>query len=420
MLKTPLKKLNFSVICFTEELKFISFLKKGIQIMSINKRIIGIILPALVLVHTHETIPLSSAVGTCARFAGKSLVAATIIGIFSLPLFIKKEDIKDTKTLNKKAFYEQLAKIILGGMGIAAAFDYFTRAKNEEAVLEEQTLIEDEGKLSKAINVSTSQSLGKELGAEARKQLSVAAVGGLLMYGGKILLWPITHWPFRRSKKSEPPAPANPSDQSNQAPLQIGFNPAFVEQANTLQGKYEELQKQYEELRAQLTSPANHNQANISDEDRQTLVATLVDQRWNQWFEEKKQYLDYLEGIFVGLLEGGTLPENLRNEDAIKSIMTLLGEEVKQQLNTQQEFIAKFLEEHKKNIDGTVKKEMGHWNTQNRTAREATQEALRAFTNQLQLLENFKRSAEPILKRAAIDQSNAQELTEYANLQIDA
>ncbi|TET05849.1 hypothetical protein E3J79_04205 [Candidatus Dependentiae bacterium] len=372
--------------------------------MSPHKRIIGILLPILTLVHTHETRPFNSAVGMCARFAGKSLVAATIIGIISLPLFIKKEDIKDTKTMNKKAFYEQLIKIILGGMGTTAAFDYFARAKNEEeAILEEQTLIEND-ELPKVINVSDKKLSTKEMGEDLRNTANtVAAVGTLVAVGSKVVFWPFNHWPFKRSKKTDSSEPKYSSDQSSPIPVQVGIDPTFVNQAK-------DLRRQFDELKEQLVNPAtSQNRANISDEDCQELT-NKFQQMLETWFEEKNDLLAYLGDIYQGLKEGGSIPENLKNQEDIQKIMTFMGEMVRQQLYDQHASVAEYLEEHRKKVDQDIRTKVKQWDTQNRTTRESTQNTLAGLQSKLQDLENFQKNAALILERSEKDQHEANSL----------
>lgn len=89
-----------------------------------NGKIIILILSLTLLTNTHVSLPSSSPVETCIRFASKSLVAATIIGIISLPFFIKNKD-KNSKALKKQSLIKLLQISLLGGIG-NTAFSLFS------------------------------------------------------------------------------------------------------------------------------------------------------------------------------------------------------------------------------------------------------------------------------------------------------
>ncbi|TET05848.1 hypothetical protein E3J79_04200 [Candidatus Dependentiae bacterium] len=105
----------------------------------LNRKIIRVALSITLLTNIHKSFPLSSTVEMCARFAGKSLAAATIIGIVSLPFFIKNKD-KNSKTIKKQSLIKMLQVALLGGIG-NTAFSLLS-GKEKTSLLEENKEIE--------------------------------------------------------------------------------------------------------------------------------------------------------------------------------------------------------------------------------------------------------------------------------------
>lgn len=161
----------------------------------LNKKIIGVVLSITLLANAYKTLPLSSTIEMCARFAGKSLVAATIIGIASLPFFIKNKD-KNSKTVKKQSLIKLLQIALLGGIG-NTAFSHLSG--KEKSSLEQNKGIELQplpAKIDKDTkNISSSHPWYNLLGTAA-----FAGLGSLCT-----VVFSRLSSPFKKSKKHPMP-----------------------------------------------------------------------------------------------------------------------------------------------------------------------------------------------------------------------